>query len=457
MAMSSGAAGVNAKTLIDQGRIQAAYDLLLSMQQLSPRDAYYLAYCFMKLNPGKLRESIECFDTAEAMGCVDYWLYYHRSRLHASLGNNGRALGDALQVLAKDPLPETIDLALRSLAVIAKADSMVPIANSQAIMSTLLPAIWRQIRQLRSRLDAANRKIILVDKGDFEAFVYQGDVSASPSPGRKTLPASPLTPQQFIDQWDKAGDILSMLIAWYLNEQIGTAFFDIGSNIGGDAIRIARLSRLIKQEFPITAFEPGLMGALLPHNLQLNGVVDLVRFEEKCVSNDSKPQILFGEAGATTNNRIVNRNITTESFSKIVNSITISEYMAEARFYRRHPVMKIDTQGAEWFIWNGLKEELPRRSISMVMELTPWALDVVVSTRRFLEEILESFYVIDLGYDRETFCPITADTLDERLRYVQQNAPYWTDLLCISRSLPSGQRLADRISIAYGASTTKMP
>ena len=131
------------------------------------------------------------------------------------------------------------------------------------------------------------------------------------------------------------------------------------------------------------------------------------------------------------------------SFAAIRSSMSLS------KLHNRHPIIKIDTQGAEWLVWKGLREQLTHRSLSMVMELTPWALEPTVRTGQFLQEVLQHFYVIDLGNARQRFAPVTQENLDERLNDVRREAPYWSDILCISRSLVSAQRLINRISEAY--------
>jgi FkbM family methyltransferase len=434
-----------AMALVGKGEVRLAYDLLSQEQELSPRGAYYLAYCFVKSMAGPLDEGIRLFDQAEANGFTDYWLAYHRSQLLAASGNNVRALQDALTVLANNPLPETIDLALRLLASTGGAEAI----ETSPRIAALLLAIWTRLKQIRSQLDIIHPKIVNVDKGDFRAFAYQGDLAAAPTPHLKTLPASPVSAEQFVVSWDKSQDIILLLIAWYAAQHTDTAFLDVGSNIGTDAIRVAKFSQLINHRFPIAAFEPGIMAALVPHNLRLNAVDDMVAFEEKCVSDHSRPVILFGEPGVSVNNRIVNRNSSTEGFNKIVNAISISEYLTDVRFRDRHPILKIDTQGAEGFIWNGLRKDIPHRAFCMVLELTPWAIGATIAPKQFVGEILESFFVLDLGYDRTRAIEITSGNLDERLDDIAKRPPHWADILCISRSLPSAEPLINRIYAAY--------
>ena len=287
------------------------------------------------------------------------------------------------------------------------------------------------------------QKIIDIDKGDFRAFVYEGDIAATPTPTWRMLPAEPLPAPAFVAAWRPAQDMLLLLTAWYLAENIPTIFLDIGSNIGTDAMRVAKLARLLERQLPIVAFEPGVNADLLPYTLKLNDLDEIV-FEEMCVSNTDKPTILFGEFGTSVNNRIVNRLPESEGFCKIVHSTTLDAYLV--RFPDHHPVIKIDTQGAEWLIWQGMKKAVATRQISMIMEFTPWALQPFVPPPKFLGDLTEHFHLFDLGHGRDRFLPV--DDFNAFLQRVSQ-PPFWTDILCISRTLPSAGKLSDRIAAAY--------
>lgn len=432
---------------IERGEFRAAYELLKSRTDLGPRGTFYLAVCSSRVQPERRQEAVDLFDLAEKLGCMERELYQRRAQLLSELGQRDRALEDAITALHGDPRPQTIDLAL---SLLAPGDGAAkPIGGVAGNTAILLSAVWAQMKALRAQLDFMNRKILTVDKGDFRAFVYEGDLSAAPAPGRKMLPDAPLGPHQFVNRWNKSQDLLMLLVAWYLAEGVPPAFLDIGSNVGADAIRIAKLSRLLNRRFPITSFEPGVMAALVPHTLRLNRVAGLVSFQECCVSDNNLPTVLFGEFGVSVNNRIVNRNTTREGFSKIVDAVTISQHLSAPRFKDRHPILKIDTQGAEWMAWNGMKPEIGNRHFSMVMELTPWALASSVSPKRFLGEVLEHFLVLDLGHGRQRLNPVTGDNLEQFLAMVWREAPYWTDLLCISRELPSADRLVARIKAGY--------
>lgn len=287
-------------------------------------------------------------------------------------------------------------------------------------------------------------KIIEVDKGDFRAFVYESDIVAAPSPNLKMLPAAPLSPANFVASWQPSQDLLLFLVAWYLAEDIPAAFLDIGANIGTDAIRIAKLARLLSRRLPIVAFEPGVNAALLPYTLSLNGSNEII-FEEICVSDRETPTILFGENDVSLNNRIVNRRPETEGFCKIVHSTTIDAYVHKPEFHRRHLIAKIDTQGAEWLVWQGIKPIAERATL--LMEFTPWALEPFVSPATFLDELSGPYWLFDLGYARDRFLPIS--NFGDFLTRIQKPPHHWTDILCIPRGQPSNDALIVALRAAF--------
>lgn len=288
-------------------------------------------------------------------------------------------------------------------------------------------------------------KIIEVDKGDFRAFVYEGDAAAAPTPGRRMLPPNQLSPADFTSSWTPTQDIGLLLVSWFIDRGAKIAFFDVGANIGTDAIRVAKLSRLLGHSFPIVAFEPGIAATLLPYTLKLNELENLVVFEEMCVSDSSKPMVLFGEANISLNNRIVNRRSETEAFCKIVHSTTIEAYMHKPEMAGRHLIAKIDTQGAEWLVWQGIKSIATRAAL--LMEFTPWALEPFVSPVTFLHELSDTYYLFDLGYGRERFLLI--DNFADFLARIQRPPHHWTDILCIPQSLPSSTALITHLQSAF--------
>jgi hypothetical protein len=158
--------------------------------------------------------------------------------------------------------------------------------------------------------------------------------------------------------------------------------------------------------------------------------------------------ILFGEVGQSVNNRVVRHGQGTEeketSFCKMVYSISLSSYLARPEYRDRDPIIKIDTQGAEWLIWRGM-QPLPDRRIAMVMEFMPWALRQFGDPADFLRDLLEHFHLFDLGHARDRFIAISADAVPKTMARTDV-PPHWTDLLCLSRKLPSAGKLIERIS-----------
>lgn len=426
---------------VQRGDFRSAYDLLGAQPLLTARATHQLALCHSKLHPDKPAETLALYDRAEALGFDDYWLYYHRWLLLLLLGHPERALHDCLKLLAHQPPPrEALAGAVRALSLMQPSDTVTQLLN----------AIWHELDRLHAQIALSQPNIVRVEKGDFDAFVYQGDAADFPSPQARMLPEARLTPHEFVESWDPARqDLVLLLVAWYLTEGHPVAFLDVGSNVGSDAIRVAKLSALFGESFPIASFEPGLNAALLPHTLKLNGLADRVTFHEICVSDSDHPVVLFGEPGISVNNRIVNRNFSTEGFSRIVQSTTLDCYLLRPEFEHRHPVAKVDTQGAEGLIWRGMQSSVRHRQFSLVMEITPWALASTVAPQHFLEELLAVFHIFNLGSGRQRFTAIDRPAVPHFLDDVAGAEPHWTDILCVSRALPTADRLIERIAAGY--------
>ncbi len=223
------------------------------------------------------------------------------------------------------------------------------------------------------------------------------------------------------------------------------AFLDIGANLGTDAILAALLMRQFGKRIPIAAFEPGVLRDLLPYTLKLNGLQDEVKAESVAVSGDNRPTVMFGERGNSVNARLVNRDAATESICHLVDCVTVDTYVTQAGLQNHSLVMKIDTQGAEWLIWQGLRPVANRQPVSMLMEFAPYPLKSSVDPVVFLKDLSEHFHLVDVGVNRDLACVVTAETAAAAVEAIKGREQPWTDFVCIGRSVRGADDLLNRV------------
>ena len=124
------------------------------------------------------------------------------------------------------------------------------------------------------------------------------------------------------------------------------------------------------------AFEPGIAGELLPYNVELNGLQDTVTVERLAVSFASLPTLFFYEAGNSEDSRILERKtIYKRTKALTVRCTTVDDYLA-AHHLDCFPIVKIDTQGAEPDVLEGMQQTRTAKPVPIILEFSPWHLQV---------------------------------------------------------------------------------
>ena len=161
--------------------------------------------------------------------------------------------------------------------------------------------------------------------------------------------------------------VLTKLVLDTLRE--GDTFIDIGANIGYYSLLAARK---VGARGRVVAFEPEPRAfSFLEHNVQANGFSNVV-VEQKAVSNTPGVLQLYVSTGNLGDHRIfpaAERRQTVE-----VEAVSLDEYLNQAGA-ARVDFIKIDTQGAESLILEGMRGTLRRhRNARVILEFWPHGL-----------------------------------------------------------------------------------
>jgi FkbM family methyltransferase len=217
---------------------------------------------------------------------------------------------------------------------------------------------------------------------------------------------------------------------------------DVGASYGFESIFTAQFGRVNGHDIPVVAFEPGVSGTLLGQNVLLNGVSPLVRVEHAAISNYSGPGLTFGEAGHTENNRIVNRLVDCEDHCSLCPVDSLDAYVARNGI-KGSLFVKIDTQGAEPEVLDGMADVLARHLTVLVVEFTPAAILNRVTPRQFLDRLGALGTLCDLR-QCGSVGPVADASLrvvpehefDDYIRTVESRHYGWSDVLVIPHSMP---------------------
>lgn len=211
-------------------------------------------------------------------------------------------------------------------------------------------------------------------------------------------------------------------------------YLDIGTNYGLDLCRTAH--RILERQgnAVIAGFDPGTVRDLVPHNLALNGLQDIVSFYPVAVADRDGVLAWYSEAGHSENNRIVNPTHTM-TVTSLCPSITVDSFIAALKKPSLPVFMKIDTQGAEPLVFSGAKQTLNDHPCVIITEFTPEALLPLGGGVPFLQTLSATHELYDLGAARDR-CLIVPDDSAAFSDAVHNRAEKWTDLLLLPKNAP---------------------
>jgi FkbM family methyltransferase len=318
--------------------------------------------------------------------------------------------------------------------------------------------LYREIASLRHGI-LAGRQVDLVDFGQLRVFMYVDDMGyrvLAPEYKQKTggpvdrdLSQPARTAEERYN--DPAEPLISTLLSHYWVHGLDFTYLDIGCQYGLSAMATAQVILSAGRQNRVYAFDPGAAAALVPFNLQLNRMQERVIFEAVAISNHDLPGIVYAELGQSENNRIVNRDLRTEALSRVVPCKTVDQVLAE-RGIANHLIVKMDTQGGEPEVFDGMERALRERYVTCVAEFAPDAIATRRPPAEWLRQYAESFRIFDIQ-DNDMYLkashrvtPVDAGKLSEFVELVERREPRYTDLLFIPKHLPGFAALDQRLT-----------
>jgi len=146
--------------------------------------------------------------------------------------------------------------------------------------------------------------------------------------------------------------------------QAGDVVLDIGGNLGYHTLI---LSDLVGVQGKVFSFEPSLENfGLLKKNVLENNLQN-VKIERLAISNISSTTKLFLSEGPG-GHRIQQSNFCTDNFD-VVNTITLDEYFKDDPIINKINFLKIDVEGAELNVLQGMKSILKNENLKILVEL----------------------------------------------------------------------------------------
>jgi len=314
------------------------------------------------------------------------------------------------------------------------------------------------LEQLTQRLTTRSRQhrhIDVVAFGEVKLFMYTDDAGYKVIPDNiRNQPCAPVD----LGDVPPAGDNLTVaLLAHHWDNGLDPWVLDVGANYGFESVYTAQLLRSTGRVGRVVAFEPGVVSALLPHTIALNNVTDYVRVESIAVGNYTGPGLMSGEDGHSENNRIVNhRDPDGWACSRIVQVDTLDAY-TERHGITADLIVKIDTQGAEPEVLDGMDRLLRDRMTTLVVEFSPREIRRRNTAEDFLARLARHGTILDLNQQglltpTTDGLPVVSERNFSGFATDVIARPYeWSDLLVIPYNLPNRDALLTRLMRRVGS------
>ena len=207
-------------------------------------------------------------------------------------------------------------------------------------------------------------------------------------------------------------------------------FIDVGSNYGQWLVQAARALRQAGLSVETIAFEPGAAGRLAAANIALNHVPD-TELIFAAVSDYDGVAPIFSCAGHTEDNKIVNRPKTARVDP--APCLRLDTVLAGAG-RNRDVFIKIDTQGAEWEVLNGLGDYRRSGRVAFVAEFSPKSILPRIRPAKFLEFLSNDYELFELDGHQEVVGEITSDKFDALVERISSQALPYCDLAGVPRN-----------------------
>ena len=251
------------------------------------------------------------------------------------------------------------------------------------------------------------------------------------------------------DAWGLKGvGPMALASIHYWRHDIEFCYLDVGAHIGMTTIGRAIFYKRCGRDNRIFAFEPGNIFQLLQAAVEVNRVADLVMCVQAAVSDTSGSAQFYLTSGQSPASSLladaVHRPEVTQSTPIMVNTITIDKFLTGSE--RSSGILaKIDTEGADFKVVDGMKETMSDRLCTLQIEFFPRLVDPYVDPLARLLELGRDFYLVDLGSSPHIQIASENRAIEEFVMRVRTLRPPVTDIFLIPKELPDAELLLARI------------
>lgn len=211
---------------------------------------------------------------------------------------------------------------------------------------------------------------------------------------------------------------------------------DAGANYARESIRYSLFLKNKKQtdKIPIVGFEPGFVRNIARLNIDINYCNDVIILPHALFNKKT-----FIEFGIPNSNSLGGSatNIYNGWAKTIVPALSLDCFFKELCIEEGTVFIKFDLQGGEYHALSGFYDYLDRVKICGILEFVPSMIGEHVDVYEYLKDLLNKFYMIDLGCDRKLSTKLNVGSerqFIDKINKLKDNQ--WTDILFWDKRIP---------------------
>lgn len=234
----------------------------------------------------------------------------------------------------------------------------------------------------------------------------------------------------------------------YWDHSIDFDYFDVGANIGITTIAQGIFFKRCAQPNMIYAFEPGEAYALLKKSVHVNRLEDMTVCVQAAATDQSGVasfhQPINNSPACSLLEAAMMRPGITETKTTLVEAIKLDEFVKNTRD-TSGVLIKIDAEGADFKVLDGMKQTMIRRFCTIQMEFFPTPMESYTNPIERLLELGHEYYLLETEGNKKSIIEPTDPSIRAFSDRTKQRPLPVTDVLMIPKRLPGSLELRDRI------------
>jgi FkbM family methyltransferase len=216
-----------------------------------------------------------------------------------------------------------------------------------------------------------------------------------------------------------------------------TVTVDIGANYARETVRHAIFRRSLNlptsdQRPAILAFEPCPVRHVAALNIDLHDLPEVRLLPYAIGAANGYLPIAFGAENTLGGSLVAKAQGTPRELTVKVAALdsVLEQFSIDAPLF-----MKVDTQGAEPLVLEGMKHYLADHPICGIFEFAPGLLNKIVKPAEFLKRLLDRFKIFDFSQREPSAHAVLAAEADAFVADVLARDTHFTDLVLLDRRL----------------------